>query len=486
MANERLDQKPTITTLDATTLVAVTTEISGVRRVRQAPTALFKGLDGKSAIAIITDTTPAAIPAIGQDVQYTVDSSSGLAVDQIVAVGAASTLKVVSTPTPASIILRNVDAPLGSVATGTKIVPSAKNGAPGANSTVPGPPGANAFTTVTNQFSIPAFNTDVTVVVGASAFLSIGMFVQVGGYFFRVAAIASSTQITLTNSLDGQSGNIAANTKIVAAGEPGTNGISAIATTTGSPPNIPNYNASADYVFDNASGLILGQYYGFEGISGSLLIASKNGNTVTLKNISILPATVVATGIKIAPVGKSGAASFAVTTNSSNTVVPGVGLNFSLNFDDTSPFPIQGAIAVDGIAGVAIVIGKTGNLLTLQNDSIAPNTIIQPARTVFNAGRRGADANISSAAAITLTEAVAPTTSATQMGIYIDPSDKRLKKKEQSNGESSLLIGVIYAPTTSPPVGSTSYDWVATDIDEKHYWKPTGNAGAGIWVQYTG
>jgi hypothetical protein len=448
---------------------------------------VLTSVDGKSAIATITNATPAAIPAVGQQVNYNVDSSAGNVVDQIVAIGSAATLRVAGIPNATSLLLENIDAPPGPVAAGTKILPSARRGIPGTPSTTTGPAGISAVATVDTFFTIPAFNASVNATLSSTAFLSVDMMLQISGKFFKVgAAPTNATTVSLINAVDGQTGTIAAGSKVVPSGASGLEGASAIATVTGTPPNIPNYNATADYTFESTAGLLIGHYYGFENTSGVLLITAKNGNTITVKNISVTPTTVIATGIKLAPVGRTGASSFAITTNSSNTIVPNIGLNFSLNFEDTSTFPNQGAISIDGIVGVAIVIGKTGNLLTLQNDSIAPNTIIQPARTVFNAGRRGADANISSAGAFTLVEGAAPNTSANQMGIYVDPVDKRLKKREQSNGVSSLMIGVIYAPTTSPPIGSSSYDWVATDIDEKHYWKPTGNAGAGIWVQYTG
>jgi hypothetical protein len=182
-------------------------------------------VDGKSAIATITDATPAAIPAIGSQATYGVDSSAGMVVGQIIGIGAASTLSVVSTPTTASITVQNVNAAVGPVVTGAKIAPAGKKGDPGLNSTVAGPAGENAFTTVTTAFTIPAFNAQVSATVGSTAFMSVGMALQIGGVFFKVAAApTNATTVSLTNSVAGQSGTIAATSKVVVSGEAGPAG----------------------------------------------------------------------------------------------------------------------------------------------------------------------------------------------------------------------------------------------------------------------
>ena len=93
------------------------------------------------------------------------------------------------------------------------------------------------------------------------------------------------------------------------AGTNGTNGISAIATTTGTPPAIPAVGSSADYVVNSTAGLIAQHPYGFDGITGTLQItAIPNTTTVTLQNVDVTPGATVAAGVKLAPVGKTGAA----------------------------------------------------------------------------------------------------------------------------------------------------------------------------------
>jgi hypothetical protein len=126
-----VDQKPLVPALDSSSQFVLTQIVNGKRVVRQADQALLRGLNGKSAIATITNTSPLPIPAIGQTATYAVDESSGFEIDQIVGVGPASTLKVAGTPTPTSIVLLNVDATEGAVVKGTRILPSGKRGPQG-------------------------------------------------------------------------------------------------------------------------------------------------------------------------------------------------------------------------------------------------------------------------------------------------------------------------------------------------------------------
>jgi hypothetical protein len=181
-------------------------------------------VDGKSAIATITDATPAPIPAVGLQATYGVDSSAGMVVGQIIGIGAASTLLVVATPTAASITVQNVDAAVGSVATGAKIAPAGKRGL---DSTVPGPPGPPAFTTVSLGFTIPPYNTQLSITVESTAFMAVDMALQISGKFFRVhTAPTNATTVVITNTVQGQTGQIAQFAKVAPAGEAGPAGTS--------------------------------------------------------------------------------------------------------------------------------------------------------------------------------------------------------------------------------------------------------------------
>jgi hypothetical protein len=184
-------------------------------------------VDGKSAIATITDATPAPIPAVGLQATYGVDSSAGMVIGQIVGIGAASTLSVVATPTTSSITVQNVNAAVGPVATGAKIAPAGKKGDPGLNSTVPGPAGAPAFTTVSLGFTIPPYNTQLSITVESTAFMAVDMALQISGKFFRVhTAPTNATTVVITNTVQGQTGQIAQFAKVAPAGETGPAGIS--------------------------------------------------------------------------------------------------------------------------------------------------------------------------------------------------------------------------------------------------------------------
>lgn len=133
MTDKSLHQLPTAQTLDDSAVMAGEQLVNGEWKTLGFPKALLKGLDGVSSIATITNTTPGAIPAVGQNVTYEVSSSAGFIADQIVSVGAAATLKVVGTPTPTTIILQNVNATPGAVAAASKILPSGEKGSSGAN-----------------------------------------------------------------------------------------------------------------------------------------------------------------------------------------------------------------------------------------------------------------------------------------------------------------------------------------------------------------
>lgn len=74
--------------------------------------------------------------------------------------------------------------------------PAGANGAPGANGTN----GINAYTTVTQQFTVPAVNDTVDVLIVNGSFLSVGQPIWIGNAgAYRVVSIASSTQINVRN-----------------------------------------------------------------------------------------------------------------------------------------------------------------------------------------------------------------------------------------------------------------------------------------------
>jgi hypothetical protein len=126
MADENATLKPVVA-IDATTQFLASKEIGGVRKLIQIAQSDLRGLDGKSAIATITNATPAPIPAVGQQVQYAV-TESALEAPQLVSVGGVGTLKVLGNPTLTSIVLENIDATPGAVTTGAKIASTGNKG----------------------------------------------------------------------------------------------------------------------------------------------------------------------------------------------------------------------------------------------------------------------------------------------------------------------------------------------------------------------
>ncbi len=91
--------------------------------------------------------------------------------------------------------------------------------------------------------------------------------------------------------------------KAGATGAAGTTG----ATTVGTNPNLPAINASANYTIDSVGGVAIGQYYGFSGITGTLLLTSIISTTVVrLTNADSIPNSPVAPGTKLVLTGKKG------------------------------------------------------------------------------------------------------------------------------------------------------------------------------------
>lgn len=241
MADANVTLKPVVA-IDSTTNFVATREINGQREVVQVDADDLRGLDGISAIATITNTTPSAIPAAGQNVTYNVGSSAGFVVDQIVAVGSASTLKVIGTPTATSIVLENIDATPGAVTTGAKIIPAGRRGASGTNGTngTNGAAGINAIasTTGTNP-NTPAVGSTATYNMDSTAGLLTQQYYGFQGVTgtFLITAIPSATTVTIRN-IDATPGTtVAAGTKFGPVGK-------AASSASGGASGVP-------YVYDN-------------------------------------------------------------------------------------------------------------------------------------------------------------------------------------------------------------------------------------------
>jgi hypothetical protein len=386
-------------------------------------------VDGKSAIAVITDATPAAIPAVGLQATYGVDSSAGMVVGQIIGIDAASTLSVFSIPTTASVTVQNIDAVVGPVATGAKIAAAGKKGTPGLDSTVPGPAGTNAFTTVTTQFTIPAFNAQVTATVGSTAFMSVGMALQIGGVFFKVAAApTNATTVSLTNSVAGQTGTIAATSKVVASGEagptgaPGASGVNGLQYTylntagTASAGQIRSADISAvgsstvsiSATDAQATPRSTADVLARLKVGAIIEIAASNANkvrgTITTDYASgtnsfgwaeqivsgaITNNATVYLSIISDPVSASGGGGTVVTVGT-NPQIPAIGSSDTFTFNSTADLLAQQYYGFDSIGGALIVLSKpSATTVVLQNISAIATTPVPAGTKLGTVGKPG-------------------------------------------------------------------------------------------------
>lgn len=311
------------------------------------------------------------IPAINASATYTVVNTTGLAVGQLYGFGAiGGTLEVTALAT-ATVTLKNIDSIAGVVipastklnlagrrgATGESGSPHVATGAynagttysqyqevdyfggsfywrsstPG-NTTPPTTPTSNAdwqlisargqtgavgimgaTTTGTNP-NIPAVGASVTYTIDTTANLAVNQYYGFSGIAgsLLVTSIPTATTVVLQNTDTTVGASVATGIKLLAVGKTGNTGIQGIpgttgATTVGTNPNIPVINASANYTIDSVTGLAIGQYYGFNNVTGTLILASVVSATIiTLQNADATANSPIPSGTRLVPTGKKG------------------------------------------------------------------------------------------------------------------------------------------------------------------------------------
>src|SRR5437773_6377138 len=115
----------------------------------------------------------------------------------------------------------------------TRIIPGPR-GNDGLNGAA-GVAGANAFTTLTANFTVPAIGGNGTATVGSTAWMVAGepLYLQNGGTFY-VASITDGTHVVLTNSA-AETGNVGAGTVIPIASRLGPSGFKGLPGSGGGP-----------------------------------------------------------------------------------------------------------------------------------------------------------------------------------------------------------------------------------------------------------
>jgi hypothetical protein len=274
-----------------------------------------------------------------------------------------------------------------------------------------GPAGANAYTTLTSNWTVPAPGSSSNAQVASSAWMALNQYIWLAGAApgsagqFQVTAI-NGNLVTLLNPPGSAvaGGAVAVSGSLVtAAGAPGlggTQGPTGPSGPTGSPAytrttasfTVPATGTSISVNVIDAGWIVPGQMVwvdtaGASGAGGAMLVASKTGNSVTLTNPgglnSAVGGTVVNTNSLISAGGQTGqvgatgptGATGSAGINSFNQTtapftVPTLGQTTVVTLADASwvvpgQFVYVQNAAGPGNPGVMQCTAKTGNQLTL-------------------------------------------------------------------------------------------------------------------------
>lgn len=314
----------------------------------------------------VTVSTNPNIPALNASATYTVATTIGLAIGQYYGFASIGGTLEATALTATTVTLKNIDSVAGvAIPANTRINLSGRRGATGASgsphvarhaynsgatynkfeevdfggasyywsNTTPGntsPPssdwqliadrGATGATgiagaiTVGTQPNISALGANDTYTVDTTLNLLPNQYYGFSGIAgsLLVVSTPTATTVVLQNTDVTPGTAVAAGIKLLACGKTGNQGIqgnpgTAGALTTGTNPNIPALNASANYSIDSVAGIASGQYYAFNGVTGSLLLTSIVSSTViTLQNIDATAGSAIASSTKIVPTGRKG------------------------------------------------------------------------------------------------------------------------------------------------------------------------------------
>lgn len=202
------------------------------------------GLQGTASTAIGAnsyDTTTASfvMPSAAASVNVTINNTGWLGLGQEVYISGAGYFSVASIVSPTVFSATNSNypgaaAPGSTIATNAKVSPAGVIGPQGA-----GGAGLNAFTTLISNFIQPAVSSNVTIVVGTTAWMVAGQVIYIaGGGYYTVFSITDLTHAVVTNL--GYAGNASVGATVVGSGTQGigpagvigSTGASAYTTTT--------------------------------------------------------------------------------------------------------------------------------------------------------------------------------------------------------------------------------------------------------------
>lgn len=244
--------------------------------------------------------------------------------------------------------------------------------------------GNNAYTTVTNSFTMPAVNATFAATLPYTNWVNVDQIVYVdsAGYFKVTAKTATS--LTLLNT--GWLGNTAPNTSVAAAksitvagivGANGVDGINAYSTTTGSF-NIPAVNNDVAVSVNQSAWMAIGQSVYIENAGAFTVIGL--GSTVTLRNDgasgNAAPGTLINSGVKVSPSGLTGEAgsNALVTQLAASFTQPAINSSVTITVQDTSFLSAGAYIYIPGGGFYIITTIVNSTSLTITNLGVVGNT----------------------------------------------------------------------------------------------------------------
>jgi hypothetical protein len=192
--------------------------------------------------------------------------------------------------------------------------------------------------------------------------------------------------------------------QIVEKGDRGLQGVQGLpgltgAMTAGTNPNTPAINASETYTVGSITGMAIGQYYSFDGISGTLLLtALPTTTTATLQNINATVGSAIVSGTKLVATGKTGGTGATGAAGATGAITTGISpntpaLNASATYAviSTSGLAIGQYYAFSGILGTLLLTAlPTTTTATLQNIDAAVGVAVASGTALSLSGQRGA------------------------------------------------------------------------------------------------
>lgn len=304
------------------------------------------------------------------------------------------------------------------------------------NTQVPGVAGANAFTYVTANFTVPTIGSNVIIYVANSApFVADQNIIIAGPANFQIVSVDNPNQITATFlGLDGdvaEASTISVGAEVSPTGRPGeagTAGVNGFSLTT-SDFTVPSVGTTVTVPVDNTGAFVVGSYVTATGPANFIVTAIGGTTSITLKFLGntgdVSPGATVASGSTIAPAGSAGQSAF--TTLTAQITIPAKNATVTAAVASTAQMAEGQSVFISANGGggngatfeVTTINSATSVTLTyLQNfnDLAAGNTIANGATVTPTGKQPNAGNTVTTSLATPFT---IPPTTPTDIGISL-------------------------------------------------------------------